>query len=485
LAAITALLSFVTLSVGVACADPSPTVGPDHLLTPSDREFLLEELARIDPPRRIRELAKYGARQLELGGGFYGMLPEQLSDPDAIPLPVDDAGRMEAAVYLAQQRRTNIEAMTELDADYPLSFAGASLPEFLRSVDGNVESSGAPDRGLRLRLDTSALDGFFAALADGRITADEATKLAELPANRAMLEHRRNLGYVPEPLPDTGSLAEMIRMAGSPDPLDRLWCWINPQNDFGYADLARRTAGYERFLSELDTHRGELAGAVLAQIARYTPADATLDARFAFTVGWAIRGWATPAMAGLNVEQVKDDWKLLFGTLVEETFHRLQLRLCPTATGGPAQRFSDIATADTGDERYDRLYEIVAYTVLEGSANVVRGRFAAVDLAAKAPAGSDLMTRFVDRVVTQGELDDADALISEGLRGNGPLYGLGWVLASGIARHEGTRAVGEHLRRGPVHFFVHAASLAEKDGGAVVSSVVLDSVERLEALLTQ
>jgi hypothetical protein len=35
-------------------------------------------------------------------------------------------------------------------------------------------------------------------------------------------------------------------------------------------------------------------------------------------------------------------------------------------------------------------------TVLEGSANLVRGRFAATDLADKAPAGAELMARFVD-----------------------------------------------------------------------------------------
>lgn len=41
---------------------------------------------------------------------------------------------------------------------------------------------------------------------------------------KTLLEHRRHLGYVPEPLPDLASLAQMMMMAGSVDPLDRLWC---------------------------------------------------------------------------------------------------------------------------------------------------------------------------------------------------------------------------------------------------------------------
>jgi hypothetical protein len=108
--------------------------------------------------------------------------------------------------------------------------------------------------GLSLELDTSALVGFFAAFKAGEITADEASNLAALPSNQAMLEHRRNLGYAPVPLPDTESLSEMIGMAGSSDPLDRLWCWINPQNPFGYADLVQNAEDYSRFLSELDDH---------------------------------------------------------------------------------------------------------------------------------------------------------------------------------------------------------------------------------------
>lgn len=274
-------------------------------------------------------------------------------------------------------------------------------------------------------------------------------------------------------------------MAGSPAPLDWLWCWINPQNAFGYADLALNRRDYSRFLSELKKYRQDVVTAVLAWIASYSPADVRLNARFAFTVGWAIRGWTTPEMAGLNLEQVKDDWEHLFGTLVEETYHRLQLQLCPTTTGAPAQEFSDLVVAETGDARYDRLYEVITYTVLEGSANRVRGRFAAPDLADKAPAGAALIARFVDEVVRGGDLQRADALISEGLQGNGPLYGLGWVLASEIAETDGKEAMGEYQRRGPVQFFRRATALAGDRGAPLLAPEVTVAVDTLASYLAR
>jgi hypothetical protein len=221
------------------------------------------------------------------------------------------------------------------------------------------------------------------------------------------------------------------------------------------------------------------------QIESYSPANISFETRFAFTVGWAIRGWATPEMAGLNLEQVKDDWDLLFGTLVEETYHRLQLQLCPTNTGEPAREFSDLVAVDTGDAKYDRLYEIITYTVLEGSANLVRGRFAAADLADKAPAGAVLMSRFVDEVVEQDGLESADALISEGLQGNGPLYGLGWKLASLIADKDGKRALAEYLKRGPVQFFLRGAALADHNGTPLLTPEVIEAVNTLESRLAR
>jgi hypothetical protein len=455
----------------------------DELVNPAEKKFLLTELARVQPPERLRELSKYGQRQLDLGGGFYGMLPDQLTDPDSIPLPADEIGCIEAALGLAKQRSTNITALQQINPDYTLAFRGEPLPDFVDRITPELPKLVQLPDGLKLILDVSALTGFFEALEDGEVSTDEASALAALPSNQAMLEHRRNLGYVPEPLPDTESLAAMIRMAGSTDPADRLWCWINPQNAFGYADLVSNAIDYIQFLSELESHKDRLAEKVLRQIGPYTSRDSHSAVRFAFTVGWAIQGWATPDMVGLNIEQTKDDWNRLFQTLVEETYHRLQLEMCPTPTGEPAHDFSDLVAIETGDPGYDRLYEIITYCVLEGAANRACGRFADADLADKVPAGAELMARFVNQVVEEGAVESADALITEGLKGNGPLYGLGWKLASLIAEQDGEQAIGEYQQKGPVRFFLYGATLAADSGEPLLTSEVTTTVGTLEKYL--
>jgi hypothetical protein len=471
----------LALASGVVRAQDLRTATLDSLVTPAERTFLLDQLAKVRPPERLRELADFGRRQSELGGGFYGMMPDQLADPDSIPVPRDAGGQLAAAICLARQRQVNRAALVQLNPDYPVAFRGAALADFLAAIAATDASSGEYASTLELDLDVSAIDGFFAARADGEVSAAEAAALAALPSNQAMLQHRRELGYVPEPLPDTDSLAALIALAGSRDPLDRLWCWINSQNAFDYADLVQNAAGYGHLLEELDAHGDALVAAALRRIGRYTPPDLEFSATFAMTVGWAIRGWATPQMAGLNIEQVKDDWRYLLGTMIEETYHRLQLELFPAPDGTAPARFSDLVAVATGDVRYDRLFEIVTYTVAEGAANLVRGPFAAPDLAAKAPQGAELMARFVRRVVDEGDLAGADALINEGLQGNGPLYGLGWHLAGLIAETEGERAVGEWQRRGPVAFFRHGAELAAAAGEPLLPPEVTAAVDSLRA----
>ncbi|MBU2501546.1 hypothetical protein KJ682_09495 [bacterium] len=483
LLSILALIGLSVLFLAPACAG-SPQEELDSLVSPGEQAILLEILGRIDPPQRIRDLARYGRRQSDLGGGFYGILPDQLADGEAIPVPTDADSRLAAALHLARQRRDNLDALARFNPEFVTGFTGRPLIQFLAEVEGMGVGSPADRPDLHLHLDTSALDGFLEALLDdGEITEQEASELAALPGNQAMLQHRRELGYVPEPLPDTGSLAAMIRLAGSTDPLDQLWCWLNPQNAFDYADLAWHVQEYRDLVLQLDENRNGLTGFVLDRIGRFTPPDVSLDATFALTVGWAIRGWVTPEMAGLNIEQVKDDWRFLLGTMIEETYHRLQLELIPSPEGRSVSDFSGLVAVATGAPRYDRFYEILTYTVAEGAANQVRGRFAAADLSAKAAGGAELLDRFVHDVVLAGAIDEADPLLNEGLKGNGPLYGLGWELAGLVIEADGPRAMGELQRKGPVAFVKRGDGISRLAGEPLLSPAVTAALDTLQTLL--
>jgi hypothetical protein len=125
-------------------------------------------------------------------------------------------------------------------------------------------------------------------------------------------------------------------------------------------------------------------------------------------------------------------------------------------------------------------HEILVYTVAEGAANRVRGPWADLTLADRAPLGADLLARFVEEVVRGGDIEKADDLMGEGLRNNGPLYGLGWVLAGRIEASEGPRAVGTWQGKGAEAFVLRANALATEAGEPLLAAEVVAAIRELQ-----
>ncbi len=461
------LVCVAGVAMGVACgvkAENGPSGNQlEQLTTAGERAFLMRQLEALEPPTDIQRLAGLQKWQDELGGGFYGLMPAQLTNARAIPIPESEQGSMAAALLLARQREANLKRIREMNGNFPTAFTGARIPPL----------SGRGPAGMKLEIDDVVIAEFLKALDSGRVSAEEANAIARLPANQEMLKHRAALGYVPAPLPTTDSLSKMIMHAGSQDPVDRLWCWINPHNYFDYADVVQHAKEFKRLLSEIDSHKTALEGAVLSRISAYAPAGQTFNGRICLTVEPWIRGWATAYTAGMNLEFFKDDWESLLGTMSHETYHRLQLRMCGTASGKKPETFEDLASADLGDERYDRLYEAVSYTALEGTASVV-GRTGSKATPAE---GADLLGTFVKKVIQGRDPKAADAIINEGLKSNGPLYALGIYCTHLVEQKFSRREVGRLLSQNPCLLIVRAA---EED--AKKAEPLLDAETR-EALM--
>jgi hypothetical protein len=169
--------------------------------------------------------------------------------------------------------------------------------------------------------------------------------------------------------------------------------------------------------------------------------------------------------------------------MTEEVYHRVQMRMAPTRSGEPAHDFEDLAL-ELDDPGLSKLYEALLYTVLEGTANLVATPATGVDDEQQVRAGAELLNRFVDEVVKQGRIDNADALINQGLKNNGPLYALGYRLAAIVERHDGPAAIGTLLQQGPVAFTRRALELAARDGSTPVGSDTVAAVARLEHAMT-
>lgn len=415
------------------------------LISIDDASFLFRQLLDMDSPEEIRRLFDYQRLQKDWGGSFYGIIPEQVTEKDSIPVPTDFETLVESALFLAEIRSNNYDAIT--NTGYLLKFKNEpfKMP--------NVQIRPA---NMSLDLDISGIQELLKLFAKDSIIIDEAMEVASHPAFTEMIKHRQSLGYIPKPWVTEESLARFIQRAVSREPLDMIWKWLNPWNFFNFADIFLNLKAYKRLLDAIDVHKEDIVDRVLGRISLFAPKDVEFRDRFSFAVGWGIRGWATESTAGVNIEHFKDDFDLLIRTFTHETFHRLQLRVCSLDTSRKdksPREFEDLVYFSFPDEKDRKFYEVITYIFLEGSATFIGGVNSTIQTEKQAVEGLKLLHRVYQTIYNENNLEKADELLNLGLKSNGPFYALGYYMTSRIVDKYGSVGLSHSLLEGSVEFF--------------------------------
>ena len=408
-----------------------------------DAARLLKLVCQLAPPERISELRDLETEQCECSAGFLGLLPDQI--PESLDVPSDLEASLGTAIQLARVRDVNLAALGETMPEYPLSFAGNTFDPEARNTVPASWSLDIDAEGIRAVLDLFDSD---------EPDSESAASIARMPAFVEMMRHRRDLGYVPEPLIDEDGLAWCLVHAASRDPIDELWKWLHPQNLFDLSDLHAHRTEYRRLIDSLLQDDG-LASHILGRIAPYAPDGVAFQDRLSFAVGWGIRGWATQATGGMNIEHAKDDFDKMLPTLVHETFHRVQAVIALSNPEIDDLGFDRITSYPFELEADRRLYRALCYVMLEGSATYVQAPRFSASWEADAKAGLDLLERIHAVEPFEDVGDKCDELLNEGLRSNGPFYGFGALLSHAIVEDGGPSQLGVALQRGAPSFVEH------------------------------
>jgi hypothetical protein len=431
---------------------------------------LISALAALPDPGAIGGLRELGEQQRAWGGGFHGMLPEPLPKGE-IPVPSDLPGLVRCAGFLAEARRANLMALRETIPSYPLDFVGASLDAALSEDTPPVPA------GWSLSLDLSGIRAVLALFERETVMPEEAAGIASMPAFVEMMRHRRDLGYVPEPLITAEGLAGFLARAASRDPVDRIWKWLTPQNFFDLADLYEHRVAYSSFVDALAAYVEGIERRILGTIGRFAPAGAVFTDRLSFAVGWGIAGWATDATGGINIEHFKDDVDRLLLTLTHETFHRFQLIACPIDPTATDRSFEALASFPFDSALDRKFYEVLSYLFLEGTATFVAAAHPPADRRAQEARGAVLLADCERAIYEEQDLEQADALLNQGLRSNGPFYWYGALLADNIVEQGGKDGLASVLAMGSPHFVVTALT-----AGTGSDSQAGKTIERARAL---
>jgi hypothetical protein len=429
---ISIVLSVVLLEMSGArlSAQGLPSVGGAVVrLDQKDRQQIEDEIRRVRPYYAIRHLARFQEMQNRVGGGFCGCMADLSIHADTIPLPVDDAGVRETAAFLTELKRANLDALEDLGV--PTSF----VPDpFV-----GMPAAKAPLE-ISVTIDLSVPSAFLAAIEDGEASLDEAREIARMPVNRELLRFVCARCHGTELRTSEQTLTYLIWKAGSSDPLDRIWRWLNPMNDFGYADLAVDREAYARRIAEIDDHREAIVSLVAARAAAFFPKGASVQYVFAFAPGCFTGDWATSDMSGANLPEVRGGWQNIVRCATEGV-----IREYLTRTAETWDRDDSIGRTGALDgDRSDVLRELVTATVIEGTIDYVADPFS-TDSRPAIEEGATLFGQCIKGIADGAPVEHVRSLVEGGKGDGGPLQLFGRHLARAVAEADGARAVTEMI----------------------------------------
>jgi len=454
------------------------------ILSLDEARFVLKQLDRLNKPEDIRRLAEIEKGQKKRGGSFYSFIPDRFGNAQKIPLPTEElADRLKCARYLARIRAANYQIIEKPNMQYPLEFAQKKFPR--------KDPPPFPREYMSLEIRTDAVADVLDYYQSADPEMAQAEALAAHPVFQNMLEHRRQLGYIPPPLPDQTDLAYFIYHSASRDPLPMIWKWLNPWNYFGFADLYNQQNKFRDLLNTLEQNKSNLEAIILGKIIPFLP-DKKIEFQdqLGLGVNFGVRTWATSQGLGSNLVQIKDDYQTLIETMTHETFHRFQLQLGPIP---PSRRdktpreYEDLIHWDFAQETDQKFYETLAYIMLEGSASYVSTNYPTPALIEGVKFSRDLLDQTYVAIYETHRDDLLEQMLNMGLEADGPYYRLGFMMSRKITNFYGKQKLGELIAAGPVAFFqAYIYAHEETTGGRgfpIITERVKQKITELEAQL--
>jgi len=459
----------VALVLTLCLAQPTPSAGQEDLspelgdlVDPEGAAFLLGAIAQIHPSIAVLRLTGSQAGWGISRRGICGLQPGQSMEPDVLPFPANPISEMEAAVMLARQRQINQRFV--MDLGFPVEFSSNHPPL----------PTPWPPANMKLSIDWTAPALFLAALEDGVVSTEDVVRIAESPANIELLQYladHQGLFGCPVTKDD---LEFFVSRSGSSDALNRLYCWLNPMNHFGYADQVLKASQYRRVLDELQTHSQAISEAVLTRIAPFFPPETEVQAVVALSVCCPMSTWETSRMVGVNVQHFKGDWEHVIRILAAAVFDRFQHQLRLSETTSESLIVDDLVTNQTPVLPFEPLELAMSIVVFEGAADY------AADLGASDEGKSSIQlgAALLHHYATSATTTEPSPIPGKGVV-SCSLSALGRHMARVITAYDGPLAITELIQRGPEAFVLRAAEIESVRGRDLLSQETISAIHEL------
>lgn len=442
-------------------------------LSLKEARFLFIQLSSLKNPSDIAHLSKIESDQNKSGGGYYGYIPDYFKNPNKIPIPENFESIIACANFLTNTRTQINRIITRSNFQYNKTF----LKQEISAVN---KAETHPD--IQIDINTDAVMDVITHYINQNITMETATDIASHPSFQQMLKNRKEIGYIPEPLPDTNDLAKFIYIAGSNDPVSMIWKWINPWNCFGFADLYMNSTKYCEIVSEINSNKEYLISSIKSRIGRYLPEDFKYQDQIDLGVNWGVLNWSTEKQIGINIVHLKNDYSAFKRIVSKQLFRKIQIHIIKEMKNISPDDDIQInkIIAVNYKNIYDQLFSEVLFQIfLEGTSAYAAGKEKSWIIADGYKFGRDLLNSIHFSLYNTVNLKTVKYCESQGFSPNGPLVAIGYQMTKVLVKQYGHQIIYETLASNFLDFFIKYIEIEKEYGKEKIKIFDPDVVEKI------
>lgn len=420
----------------------------ENSLSIQDAHFLFLQISSLKNPLDIKHLSQIESDQNKSGGGYYGFLPKYFQNPDPIPVPDNFNNIIACADYLTEIKNHIDKITTRPNFQYNRTFLKRDLSA--ANTDKIIP-------GIQIDVNTDAVMDVLKHYIDQDMTMELALNIANHTSFQVMLKNRKEIGYIPEPLPKTDDLAMFIYSAGNSDPLSKIWKWLNPWNCFGFADLYLNASKYYEICLEINKNKEQFAANILARFVKYLPEDFEYRDKIDLGVNWGVLTWGTDTQVGLNIVQFKNDYSSIYRYTSGQLFRKMQTQILRKEYGVKSDeniQINDIVGRRFGNI-YDKIfYEVFTQILLDGTTAYVSGKDKSWIIVDGNKYGKDLLNQIYFSLYEDVNIKTVEYCESEGFGTNGPLVSIGYRITQELVKKYGNDIIYEILKDSYFDFYL-------------------------------
>ena len=410
-----------------------------------EAHYIFNEVNNLKRPEELVKLYELEKNQKSTGGSFHGIIRDFFTVPTQIPTPDSFDSKIATVFYLTKIRSMVNRSLLTSGMMYSLKFKNKEMLPLKREKSG-----------LDLTINTSYIEKTLELFYQENIKDIAVEKNLQDSVVAHMLKSINSMAIYRNGQVTTMNIGGFIKIALSDKPINRIWNWINPCNNFGYSELYRNKDEYLKLINYLKNNKQLFEDKILEKLDMYISKDLEYEQTIEFGVNFGLDTWADTNYIGVNIINFKDNFKLYIYALRKEIFNQLHQKIVvksPDLIIKETFSKEDTEYWNFNNPKDRKLYKVLSYIYQEGTSLYIGGVSRNYDYFSYAKESKEFINQIFSLIYSGRNQDALQSTIKYVSTPMGKFTGLGYMMARQIDKTFGNEELARCITKGPLYFF--------------------------------